>query len=513
MILVINLGLKSIRAIIFDYNGRRVNSSFKAINTTLNGDKVEQDAVEWKNNFLKVVKEVINNSNSHNSIQHITVSCSASCLIPVDKKIEPVGKVIMVSDKRAKKQALTIQNLNEFKKINSKNHFKVSEYSQLSRILWIIENKPDQHKKTWKYLSPNDYLIALLCGDIICTDNLNAEKYFYDSDIKSYPNELFNCLGFSAEMLPECVEIGSDLGKIDKKISSTLGINSSPSIILGTYDAICSIFGTGVSNPGSVCDVSGTVTSVRVYSDKHVTDKNNRIASQYFKPCNGYFIGGSKNLGGGLIEWAKTCFYNGTYNPYEIMESDAALNDEVGSKYTGLIFLPNLLGARAPSWDSDARGVFFGIERHHSRGDLMRAIFESLAFSVRDFIEVFDELGVSPNLITASGGLSKIRIANEIKASVTGLPYHLMDEIESTSLGAAIIVMCSLKHFNSYNEACKKIIVTKQIFLPKADDKPYYDDMYNLYKDLTKVAKPQFKKQRELLKMHKKNSIEHVDNL
>jgi len=513
MILVINLGLKSIRAIVFDDQGQRLASAFESVNTYIHGHKVEQNALEWRIGLLKVIKEVVSTSNLQNSITNITVSCSASCLVPINKDIEPVGKVIMVSDRRAKQQSVSISNSQGFKDLNSKKLLKVNEYSQLSRILWIKENAPEQHQKTWKYLSPNDYIIALLTGGTIVTDNLNAEKFFYDNNAKDYPADLYNDLGVSIEMLPRCFEIGSIVGPIHKRLAFELGINNEPEIILGTYDAICSVFGTGVSAQGSVCDVSGTVTSVRMYSNVPVIDDQERINLQYFKPSNGYFLGGSNNLGGGLIEWAKICFYKDSLNPYELMETEVSSIDLLGDNYTGLIFLPNLLGARAPSWDSHSRGMFFGLERHHNRGDMMKAIFESIAFSVRDFIEIFTELGATPNLVTASGGLSQIKVANEIKATITGLPYHLMDEIESTALGAAIIVMCSLKHFENYHEACKKIVVTKQIFLPKESDKSYYEDMYVLYKDLTELVKPKFKMQRELLSKHKKSSFQYVGNL
>ena len=62
------------------------------------------------------------------------------------------------------------------KKLKTKKIYKINEYSQLARILWIKENVPEQHEKTWKYLSPNDYIIALLTGGEIVTDYLEMIK-------------------------------------------------------------------------------------------------------------------------------------------------------------------------------------------------------------------------------------------------------------------------------------------------------------------------------------------------
>lgn len=92
----------------------------------------------------------------------------------------------------------------------------------------------------------------------------------------------------------------------------------------------------------------------------HIEQKNSitpspKIYDIPFYLENARIVGGSNNLGGGLIEWVKQCYYQKEEYPYEIMEKDAHESD-VGAK--GLIFLPYLLGERAPIWDDNARGVF-----------------------------------------------------------------------------------------------------------------------------------------------------------
>lgn len=513
MQLVINLGLKSIRAIVFDESGRRILTSARRVNSRLVGEKVEQDALEWRDKLYDVVHEVSASSDHKSALRNVTVSCSASCLVGVDVDLNPVTKVIMVSDRRAQEQAKQLAELPEMQRLAKKYGYSASGYSQLARILWLAKNEPEEHAKVHKYLAPNDYLIMILTGGQFKTDILNAEKFFYDNDEGSYPSTLLDNLGISADLLPECIEIGTNLGPMSEKVCSELKIEGRPEVVVSTYDAICSVFGTGASEPGQICDVSGTVTSVRMYSDKKFVDPKSRVNCQYFPPSNGYLIGGSNNLGGGLIEWAKSCFYHGDQNPYEQMQSDSSFEGAESKSNAGLLFLPNLLGARAPSWNADARGVFFGLERHHNRGDMMRSIFESIGFEIRSFLEVFEESGVSLKMVTASGGLSRITIANEIKASITGLPYHYMDEMESTSLGAAIIVLCATGRYSSYKEACGDIIATRQIFMPRQSDREYYQDMYGLYKELTAGMEPMFEARKSLIQKHQSKHFETIENL
>lgn len=514
MILIINLGLKSIRAIIFDTDGRRMATAARRVNSRLSGDWVEQDADEWREKLFQVVREVADTANIRSGIQHVTVSCSASCLIPVNDAVEPVGRVIMVSDKRAGAEGRRIAADPDFKALAAKYGYSASQYSQMARMLWLKENTPEVFEKTTKFLSPNDFLIALLTGGQTVTDSLNAEKSFFDNEAGTYPEALYAKFGLSADTLPRRVPIGENIGPMSAGIAAEMGLMNTPDVVVGTYDAICSVFGTGVAAPGQVCDVSGTVTSVRMYSDTPFVDPRGRVMSQYFPPSDGYLIGGSNNLGGGLIEWAKTCFYKDNSNPYELMQTESAGGESsAGATHSGIVFLPHLLGARAPSWNGDARGVFFGIERHHDRGDMMRAIFESIGFSIRDFLEIFRESGTRPDMITASGGLAKIMIANEIKATITGLPYHFMDEFESTSLGAAIIVMCATGAFPSYAAACGQIVVTRQIFLPRRHDQAYYEDMYGLYRDLMTSVEPLFPQRQGIVGRHRSTAVEYIENL
>ena len=513
MILIINLGLKSIRAAIFENDGKKLSISSKVVSTKLIGDKVEQDPKEWISSLLYVLNKVISNVNGYNKINYISVSCSASCIIAVDKNFQPLMPVIMVSDKRAKIEAKFISKLKSYKKLQVGGNFKISSYSNISRILWLKNNKPEIYEQAWKFLSPNDFLILYITGNICITDPLNAEKYFYDQQRKSLPHALLDELEIDYSKFPECAEIGTNIGNISEKLRSILKLKNKPSVILSTYDAICSILGNGIINNDELSDVSGTVTSVRTISTKVVIDNSNRVASQYFAPNNCFFVGGSNNLGGGLIEWAKEIFYYQQNDPYLVIEKEIEKKFNSTFNYSGLVFLPNLLGSRAPSWNPDTRGVFFGCERYHNRADFVLSVFESLGFIIRDFLEVFSQNNIFPRLVKASGGLSSINIANEIKSSITGLPYHVVDEAESTSLGSAIIVMNSIKTFESYEDAIKNVVKYEKIIKPKKYLKNYYDEMYEQYLELTENSKNLFIKRKHMIDKYKSSQKSTIENL
>ena len=490
MILVINLGLKSIRSIIFDYNGKRISISKEPINSYLNGGFVEQNANEWKKKFFKVIKKSVAKSKQSNNIKYITVTCSSSCLISVDKNFEPLMPVIMVSDKRAEKQANEINSI-----INSHKNFKdkdieINAYSQIARILWIKQNLKKKYDKVNKFLSPNDYLITLLLENYTCTDPLNAKKFLFNEAKGSYLNNLFSKLEIDPNLFPDCKEIGSNLGCISKKVATKLELNNCPDIILTTYDAITSIFGGGGISSGTVSDQSGTVSSIRMYSEKKFIDSKKRIFCQQYKPTNGFFIGDSNNLGGGLIEWAKETFYSDSKNVYDLMDIESRISIKDRIEQGPLIFLPNLMGSRSPDWNPYERGLYFGIERFHTRKDFIRSIFESIAFSLKDMIDIIEKGPTKPKKIVGGGGLSQIPIANELKATITGLPFYTTKESEITALGAAIIILTTNNFYKSNVEAAKKMIKKNKKIMPNRKLKTFYNDLYYHYTMIKKSVEP-----------------------
>jgi xylulokinase len=509
MILIINLGLKSIRSVIFEENGKKVSMFSKNITSNLYSECVEQNANEWADSLLYVLKKTIQKAEAFSKIKYISVSCSSNCLIAVDKNNIPLMPVIMVSDKRAKNEALEISKLREYEDISSSLSSKISSYSMLARILWIKKNKGDIYEKTWKFLSPNDFLILFLTKELCITDFLNAEKCFFNTSTKRYPKELFQRMRISEEKLPDVSAIGTNIGNLSIEIKSTLNIKNNPEIILSTYDAICSIIGSGVNKKNEVCDVSGTVTSIRTFSEKPVIDHKSRVMTQNLGFKNAFVIGGSNNIGGGLIEWSKDVFYPDVKNPYDMMQKETSNN----FKKSCLVFLPYLLGSRSPQWDENARGTFFGCERYHNRSDFMLAIFESTGFIVKDFLEVFNDLKLKPDVIKSTGGLTNIKIINEIKATITGIPYHVMSELESTSLGAAIITMASTKIYSNIDQTINNVVKCKEIIMPQKKHTSYYEDMYGLYKDLTSNMSTHYEKRATILKKNKTVTYNEIRNL
>lgn len=508
-ILVLNLGLRSIRAIVFNPKGEKLVHSWYPVQTYIDDNFVEQYQSEWWDLTKKVILEAASDEEIKKNIKYITVTSSAACLVALDKNDNPTCNVIMVSDKRAAKQAQEIKN--KFGKTLNSNSLANPSF-MMPKILWLKENKKEIFEKTEKFMSANDFLIYKLSGEFV-TDELNAEKFYYNSEKKSYPQELLNFLGISEKNLPQIRNIGETIGRLRPDLKKELDLEQDIKIVLSTYDAICAFWGGGVSKVGDACNVCGTCMSLRVYSDKKIKSENG-ILAQYFRNFDAYIVGGSNNLDGGLLEWAKSCFYGDSYltddaHIFAIMEQEARESSE-GAE--GLIFLPYLIGERVPFYDSDVRGVFFGMERSHSRKEIIRSIFESTGFMALSIIKAIEKTGTKINNLKMAGGLSQIDLICELRADITGKEVHVLCENETTSLGAFFLVAVANKLIPNLQSFTSSLKIRK-IIKPNKSNYEKYQSMYNLFESLYGSLREHFSIRKDIIKKHKIQKGHVINNL
>lgn len=507
-ILVLNMGMKSIRSIIFDAEGNKLASSSVPIETSLKGEKVTQLPAEWWEKACNVIRETIADAGNI-TIDYLTVTSSSSCLVCVDRNGEALMPCMMVSDKRAKEESNIISSLRTFAEVKKQTGLKTDPSLMLPKALWVKRHERDIYDKTYKLLAPNDYLIAKITGRYV-TDYMNAHKWHYDTQKKRYPIELLREIGIMETMLPEVVAPGEYVGNITKSASEQTGLSGDTRIIISTYDAICSFVGSGVVNEGEASDVSGTVTVFRAVAAKKLETVGNKIQQLPYYEGGIHIVGGSNNMGGGLIEWVKQCYYQNEALPYELMEKDAR---ETFLGAGGVIFLPYLLGERAPIWDGNARGVFFGLERMHTRKEMTRAVFESTGFIDLDMIAAIEEAGIKINSIRLSGGLARINLISQIKADITGRNVQVLSEFETTATGAAMMALYGQGIYVTLSEAADSFVKVRMVICPDRKNHEKYKELYWLYKETYHTLKPLFPKRMAITERLYSSKRIRIENL
>lgn len=506
-VLVLNMGMKSIRSILFDENGKKLSCASRVLTSAINETRVEQYLDEWWEKAVEVMKASIQDAKIR-KVDYITATTSASCLACMDRDGNPLGNAIMVSDKRAVAEADEIKHSAFYREVERDTGLEASASLMLPKILWIKKHEPEMFEKTRYFLTPNDYLIHHLCGAVF-TDELNALKYHYSLNAGSYPTRLLEELGIPKEKFPAVVKTGSVTGTILPEVAKKIGCQDTAKIVATSYDAICSFVGSGVSGEGEASDVSGTVTVFRMLSRKEKLLPSAKVYTTPFRQGEFNIIGGSNNLGGGLIEWVKQCYYAKEEYPYEVMEKEAAESD-IGAR--GVIFLPYLLGERAPIWNDNARGTFFGLERMHTRKDMTRAVFEAAAFIDRTMMEAIGETSADVRTVRLSGGLARVNLISQIKADVTGKEVIVLSEFETTASGAAMMVLNGREGI-AFSELAKKFSKSRMTIHPDMENHEKYNVVYRLFQETYRQLVPMFDRRIQLLDAIRNTRETQIENL
>ncbi len=502
--LVLNLGLRSVRAIVFDPSGQKLAADAERVQTRTSGGEVEQDPEQWWQLATKVTNTVQDKVES-SLTQYITVTSSACNLVAVDEENRPTFPSLLVSDRRSTAEAEWIQQNDALQDILSYNNFSASPSYLFPKILWIKRNQPRRFKQTAVFGSSNSYLTSKFVGKHV-TDNLDAEKFYHRSE-NGYHAKLLDHLDLTTANLPDVVPVGTDLGKIKSDAANCMALPPNARFIITTYDALAAFWGAGAAKPGEAGNVCGTCSSLRVCADstREIETGDSKIKVQNFEKPDVTVVGGSNSLEGGLLEWVKSAFYADDVtdgNLYDRMEHDAS---EIPVGARGLTFLPYLLGERAPFSDPHARGVFFGLERRHDRSDMVRSVFESIGFLTKQMVEAVQEAGVPINQLKVAGGLTQRRLACQIKADVTGKPVALVDEMENTALGCMLIMANTVDRKQSLTSLAEEIVEQKKIFEPDPKKNEYYESHYSVFQKIYSDNKKNFIKIERMRNMANKN--------
>ena len=161
-----------------------------------------------------------------------------------------------------------------------------------------------------------------------------------------------------------------------------------------------------------------------------------------------------------------------------------------------LIFLPYLNGERAPIWDADAKGMYFGICENCTEEELAYSAMEGVVFSL---YHIYESMGCPEvKTMTISGGAAVFPILNQLKAEMFGIPAQTLEENETSALGASIVAALGAGWYKSLEEATQDLCKIKDIIYPTGEHTEWLKKRYSIYKELYPAVKLQYERLKEL---------------
>ncbi|MGZ8551029.1 MAG: FGGY-family carbohydrate kinase, partial [Chitinophagaceae bacterium] len=285
--------------------------------------------------------------------------------------------------------------------------------------------------------------------------------------------------------------IFASTGKLKKAYQNSLGINGDTKMIVGSSDGCLATLGSGVWDGHKATITIEDSGAVRVIGKKVLNDNKQRFFN-YLLTENCYVSGGPTNSGGVIFEWFAKQF--GDFkNPYDLeytMNELIAVATKVGAGSDGLIFLPYLLGERAPIWDANARGVYFGINIKHERQHFIRAVIEGILYEIYSIGKTLEE-HCKINSLSINGSFASIPLSAQIIADIFNKPVSISQHNYSVGIGAYLLSAIEMGIYGNLAEAARSISLPEQYF-PKKNHHGIYMKHFEIFEKLSVKLKDDF---------------------
>jgi xylulokinase len=218
----------------------------------------------------------------------------------------------------------------------------------------------------------------------------------------------------------------------------------------------------------------------------HALSHPKLILSPHVVPGRWLLQGGTVG-GGGTLRWFKQEF-GGDASFDEL----TALAEPIPAGSEGVIFLPYMAGERSPIWNPDAKGVYYGLGFDKTKGHMVRATLEGVAYSLEHNLRVAATTGAQVNELIAMGGASNSRLWTQIKADVTGKTIKVPSSDTATTLGAAILAGVGVGVYHGFQEAMDETIVITRVQEPDMEAHEQYKKYMDMYLKLSEALTPIF---------------------
>lgn len=491
-LLGIDLGTSACKAELFGVNGDLIGSAIaKYPLHRLAPLWAEQDPQDWWDAAKLAIGEVLASTRIPASmIEGIGIGGTTNGHVLLDKKASVLRRAIIWQDRRATEEAEWLRS-----RISPDAQIRfwgtllpIDSSITPARILWIKKHEPATLEATDRMLQPKDYLNFKLTGED-ATD-LVSSKTMTNLKEKRYCDEFFSLLAIPKSIMPVAHEPHEVIGEVSTTAAAETGLTKGTPVVAGCIDAWCNILGVGAIKHGLASDTAGTSEVISVMSCRPVFTQILNVI-----PSFGLFVlNGPTQSGGDSLRWFRDAFVRQVDDQgashYDILDKEV---QSVEPGAGGLVFLPYLQGERAPVWDSHAKGVFIGITKLHSRPHFTRAVMEGVAFSVRHVLDTAELVGhLQVSEVRLSGRASQSQTWNRIKADVTGRQLIKTDQLETGTLGAAMLAGIGAGLYRGYEHAAQECVHISAVFEPDIRNHDRYFDLFQVYKDLYPCLKEVF---------------------
>ena len=479
----VDIGTFETKGVIVDQGGRIVATASRPHEMLVPqpGWAEHRPHEDWWGDFVFVTQKMLAESRINPStIAAVGTSAIGPCMLPVDVDGAPLMNGVLYGiDTRAAEEIKLLTDRIGAETIVEKCGNALTSQSVGPKVFWLKRNRPELFAKTHKILTSTSYLVHRLTGRFVI-DHYSAANTspLYLPDRLAYSSDLSNDI-IALDKLPEPAWTADIAGGVTQRAAEQTGLAVGTPVIVGTIDAAAEALSVGVAKPGDMMLMYGSTIFIIEITPGRVTDSRLWYAPWLFPGQHASMSGLATS--GTLTHWFRRQFARELDPERAIVTlTEEAEESPPGAK--GLVMLPYFSGERTPIHDPQAKGMIFGLNLTHERGDLFRALLEGIACGTNHIFEAYANVGQEPTRIYAVGGGTKNRVWAQATSDISGRPQIVREKTIGASYGDAFLAAMAVGDVKAGDIETWNPVATR--FTPNAELRERYARLYRVFRDL-----------------------------
>ena len=457
---------------------------------------VEQNPEDWWQAVCQAIRQALAAvSDSRERVAGLAVSAQAPTLIALDRNGQPLRPALIWMDRRAEAEAARLNELLGADEVYRITGNRADAFYVAPKLLWYKNHEPELLAQTHQFVQITGYINYRLTNTLTLDSVHAGLLQLRDYATGEWSQSLCDICGVEPSQFPPIYPGNHMQGEVTPEAAEATGLRTGTPVMVGTVDGAAAALEAGAAELGIAAEMTGTSTVLLMPNDGSVTES--AFTAMPHAISGIHLLLGAMVASGASYRWYRDQFgqpevesaAEQNLDPFDLLTQHAA---EVEAGSDGVIFLPYMMGERAPIWHTNARGVFFGLSLSTSRTALNRAILEGTAFALRHNIEVAREAGVRLTEIRSVGGGTRNALWNQIKADVMGLPVLLPEASVGAPFGDAILVGMGLGLYENVSQTLRQLVKLQARYEPNWDNHRKYGDIYPIFRSIYEHLRPDF---------------------
>jgi xylulokinase len=485
----IDIGTTNVKAAVLDtIAGKVIASGFQEHPLFLpKPGYAEQEGNNYWKAVVSSIKQCLAQGVDAADIAGVALSGLVGVMLPIDRNGIPIRPGMIWMDSRSEEECQDIRDSVGEDAINYNNGNRIAPWFVEPKALWMKKHEPENFEKTYQLLSPAGYCTYRLSGVFSINTGDAGLFYPYEYQKERWNPEIAAKIGIPIEKYAKIYRSYEAIGEVTAKAAEETGLKKGTVVAAGGTDISSAALGSGVVEAGRAYYSMGTGSNlgIMIPTEQRVTEYK-ILKWPHVLPGLTMFDGPMAFTGASL-KWFRDNLADperayadwSDVNVFAMLDIQAA-KTRPGSN--GLLYFPYLGNTLSPNWNSNAKGMFFGMTLATGRSQIIRALMEGVAFDLYSNVKTALAADVKIEKLVLNGGPTKSAFWNQITANVINLPLETTNVEEGAPLGDAIIAATAAGLYKELTDPIKDMVKVTGIVMPDKNVHEMYEEFYQIWR-------------------------------